>query len=138
MTYGPVLSRADSFTGTPLYMAPEAITSPDEVDARTDLYSLGAVGYFLLTGQDVFTGRTAVEVCSHHLHTMPVLPSRRLGKEVSTDIEELILACLEKDPARRPQTARALQQALRSCRDARSWTDPILLDAPRSRARTSA
>ncbi len=117
------LSRADSFTGTPLYMAPEAITSPDEVDARTDLYSLGAVGYFLLTGQDVFTGRTAVEVCSHHLHTMPVLPSRRLGKELSTDIEELILACLEKDPAQRPPTARALQQALRSCRDARTWTE---------------
>jgi len=117
------LSRDDSFTGTPLYMAPEAITSPEKVDPRTDLYSLGAVGYFLLTGHDVFTGRTVVEVCSHHLHSMPVLPSRRLGKAVSTDIEELILACLEKDPAARPPDARALQDALRSCRDARTWSE---------------
>ena len=117
------LSHANSFTGTPMYMAPEAITTPDKVDARIDLYSLGAVGYFLLTGHDVFTGRTVVEVCSHHLHSMPVLPSVRLGKPVPKDIEELILACLEKDPAQRPQDARALQAALRSCKDSRSWSD---------------
>jgi eukaryotic-like serine/threonine-protein kinase len=117
------VSRTDSFTGTPLYMAPEAITTPEKVDARTDLYSLGAVGYYLLTGQDVFTGRTVVEVCGHHLHSMPVLPSRRLGAPISTDIEELVLACLEKDPSQRPPDARALQSALRACRDARTWTE---------------
>jgi serine/threonine-protein kinase len=117
------LSRENTFTGTPLYMAPEAITSPDKVDPRTDLYSLGAVGYFLLTGKDVFSGRTVVEICGHHLHSMPVLPSERLGKPVPRDLEELILACLEKDPAQRPPDARRLQAALRSCRDARSWSD---------------
>ena len=117
----PALSHAGSFTGTPLYSAPEAITTPDAVDARTDLYSLGAVGYFLITGKDVFTGRTVLEVCGHHLHSMPVLPSQRLGKPVPQDLEELILACLEKDPAQRPRDARALQGALRACADARAW-----------------
>ena len=119
----PALSAAHSFTGTPLYMAPEAITTPEKVDGRTDLYSLGAVGYYLLTGQDVFTGRTVLEICGHHLHSMPVLPSTRLGKPVPSDLEELILACLEKDPAQRPPDARALQAALRSCRDARTWSE---------------
>jgi eukaryotic-like serine/threonine-protein kinase len=119
----PALSHADSFTGTPLYMAPEAITTPDSVDARTDIYSLGAVGYFLLTGQEVFTGRNVMEICGHHLHSMPALPSQRLGKPVPVDLEQLILACLEKEPRQRPQDARSLQQALRSCRDSRTWTE---------------
>jgi serine/threonine-protein kinase len=117
------LTQADTLTGTPLYMAPEAITSPDLIDARTDLYALGAVGYYLLTGHDVFTGRTVVEVCSHHLHSMPVPPSERLGTAVDADLEELILRCLEKDPAERPPDSRSLQRALRACRAARSWSE---------------
>ncbi len=63
------LSRDDQIAGTPLYLAPEAITSPGRVGARSDLYSLGCVGYFLLTGRPVFEGRNMVEVCGHHLHT---------------------------------------------------------------------
>jgi len=117
------LTNANTLTGTPLYMAPEAITSPDQIDARTDLYALGAVGYFLVTGQDVFTGRTVVEVCSHHLHSMPVPPSQRLGAVVDADLEQLILRCLEKDPAARPSDARSLQRALRACRAAGSWSE---------------
>jgi eukaryotic-like serine/threonine-protein kinase len=119
----PALSRADSFTGTPLYMAPEAIATPDAVDARTDLYSLGAVGYFLLTGVEVFTGRSIMEVCSHHLRTQPVPPSERLGARLPDDLEALILTCLEKDQAARPADARALRSALRACRDARTWSE---------------
>jgi hypothetical protein len=117
------LTNDDSFSGTPLYMAPEAITSPATLDARTDLYSLGAVGYFLLTGEEVFGGRNVVEVCSHHLHTAPVPPSQRSGQPIAPDLEALILACLEKSPDKRPQDARTLQSALRACRDARSWTE---------------
>ncbi|HMI86995.1 MAG TPA: serine/threonine-protein kinase [Polyangiaceae bacterium] len=117
------LTQADTLTGTPLYMAPEAITSPDLIDARTDLYALGAVGYYLLTGHDVFTGRTVVEVCSHHLHSIPVPPSERLGTAIDADLEELILRCLEKDPAERPPDSRSLQRALRACRAARSWSE---------------
>jgi eukaryotic-like serine/threonine-protein kinase len=117
------LTQADTLTGTPLYMAPEAITSPDDIDARTDIYALGAVGYFLLTGQEVFTGRTVVEVCSHHLYSTPVPPSQRLGAPVDADLEQVILGCLEKDPAERPEDARSLQRALRACRAARSWSE---------------
>jgi len=117
------LTRDDSFAGTPLYMAPEAITSPDAVDARTDLYSLGAVGYFLLSGQHVFTGRNVVEICSHHLHSIPPPPSQRLGESIPSDLEQLILACLEKTPEKRPADARKLQAALRACSDARTWSE---------------
>jgi serine/threonine protein kinase len=117
------LTQEGGLAGTPLYMAPEAFTTPDKVDPRTDLYALGAVGYFLITGQEVFTGRTVLEVCSQHLQATPVPPTQRLGKPVPPDLERLILACLEKDPARRPASARALQAALRACRDARAWSE---------------
>jgi serine/threonine protein kinase len=116
------LTHDSSFTGTPQYMSPEAITSPETLDARTDVYSLGAVGYFLLTGEHVFTGRTLVEVCSHHLHTLPPPPSKRIA-DVPADLEALILACLEKSPERRPTDARALQVALRACTDSDTWSE---------------
>ena len=122
-TSGEPLTHADTLTGTPLYMAPEAIATPDQIDARTDLYALGAVGYYLLTGQEVFTGRTVVEVCSHHLHSTPIPPSQRLGAPVDADLEEVILRCLEKDPAQRPADSRSFQRALRACRAARSWSE---------------
>jgi serine/threonine protein kinase len=117
------LTNDDSFSGTPLYMAPEAITTPEQLDARTDLYSLGAVGYYLLTGQEVFGGRNIVEVCSHHLHSVPVPPSKRIGTPIPEDLESVILACLEKSPEKRPVDARTLQSALRACRDSRTWSE---------------
>ncbi len=119
----PALSLADSITGTPLYMAPESISTPDKVDGRTDLYALGAIGYFLLTGRHVFTGRTALELCGHHLLTEPTPPSVRLGARLPANLEALILSCLAKDPAKRPADARALQTALRACRDAGAWSE---------------
>jgi len=119
----PGISLADSITGTPLYMAPESIATPDKVDGRTDLYALGAVGYFLLTGRHVFAGGTALEVCGHHLLTEPTAPSVRLGARLPADLEGLILSCLAKDPAKRPADARALQTALRACRDAGAWSE---------------
>ena len=123
------LTRADVIAGTPLYIAPEAITSPESVGPQSDIYSLGAVGYFALTGQHVFQGRTLVEVCSHHLHTTPEPPSKRLDSPVPADLEALVLECLEKDPARRPAGARELRRRLSACaafggwseEDARSW-----------------
>ena len=98
--------------GTPLYLPPEAIVEPDSVDGRSDLYSLGAVGYYLLTGQHVFTGKSVVEICSHHLHTKPIAPAQRLGASVSVPLSELVLRCLEKDPQKRPQSAAELLEEL--------------------------
>jgi serine/threonine-protein kinase len=118
---GVALTGTATLTGTPLYMAPEAITTPGTPDVRSDLYALGAVGYFLVTGTHVFPGRTFVEVCGHHLHTPPEAPSRRLGRAVPPDLERLILDCLEKEAGRRPQTAAELQRRVRECRDYGAW-----------------
>jgi hypothetical protein len=117
----PQVTQANTIAGTPYYMAPEAIKAPASVDARSDLYAVGAVGYYLVTGRDVFSGGTAFEVFAHHLHTAPVPPSQRLGEPVSADLEELLLACLAKEPAQRPSDARTLQAALRRLRDAGTW-----------------
>lgn len=117
------LTHDNSITGTPQYMAPEALTSPESMDARSDLYTLGAVGYFLLTGEHVFSGRTLVEICSHHLHSLPTPASERLGRPVPPDLEALLLACLAKRPDERPESARAVQNALRACTDARTWSE---------------
>jgi serine/threonine-protein kinase len=107
--------------GTPLYLAPEAIRSA-RVDARSDRYSLGAVAYFLLTGSHVFDGGTVVEICSHHLHTPPVPPSRRLGCPLGKDLEGWVLTCLDKDPSRRPRSAVAALETLSRCRPEGDWS----------------
>jgi serine/threonine-protein kinase len=117
------LTSAHQMAGTPLYLSPEAITSPEQVDARSDLYSLGCVGYYLLIGRRVFEGRTVVEVCSHHLHSRPVPPSEQLAQPLPRSLSTLLMACLEKEPARRPSSARALLTALDACTDVPPWTE---------------
>jgi len=121
-TANPSLTQADAITGTPLYMSPETITASDLVGPRADLYSLGAVGYFALTAQHLFTGRTLVEICSHHLHTQPMPPSGRLGSPLPPDLEALILDCLAKSPSARPSSAAALCQRLEACELFGSWS----------------
>ncbi len=116
------LTNADAITGTPLYIAPETLLAPESVDARADLSALGAVGYWLLTGTHVFSGRSIVEVCSHHLHSAPELPSKRLGASVAADLENLIVQCLAKRPADRPASAQVLRERLRACSSAGDWT----------------
>lgn len=115
------LSSVNAIIGTPLYLAPEAIVTPDEVDARSDLYALGAVGYFLLTGQPVFVGASVVEVCAQHLHSPPTPPSLRTSEPVPAALESLILRCLQKQPAERPASASELLQEL-SKSDIPRWT----------------
>ena len=115
------LTDAANLAGTPQYMAPESLTAPDEVDGRADLYALGAVMYFLLTGTHVFTGDSIVEVCGQHLHSAPEPPSSRLGQAVPPDLEALVLSCLEKKPSDRPQTALDLERRLHRCRDVSPW-----------------
>ena len=99
-------------SGTPLYMSPEAIQTPDLVDGRSDLYAVGAVGYFLLTGQTAFSAHTLAELCQLHITAVPDAPSQRLGRPISEAIEHAILSCLEKSRAKRPQTARDLSEML--------------------------
>lgn len=119
----PVISMADNITGTPLYMAPETVTASAIVDARADLYALGAVGYWLLTGTHVFGGNSILEVCAHHLHTVPESPSVRRGGSVAADLETVILQCLAKQPTDRPGSAHVLRDRLRTCDAAGRWTN---------------
>ena len=120
-TPSPALSAANTVTGTPLYMAPEAMLTPDDVDGRTDIYGLGCVAFFMLTGDTVFKGTNMVEVCSHHLHTEPERPSTRLGKPIPADLEAVVLRCLRKKREERYADALELWRALRACESAKSW-----------------
>ena len=116
------LSSTNALVGTPLYMAPECITKPDTIDARADLYAIGGVAYWLLTGAPPFEGDNLVEVCAHHLHSVPEAPSKRLGAAVPPALEALVLACLAKSPDARPASAAELARALDACRGECAWT----------------
>jgi hypothetical protein len=119
---GTELSRAGTVSGTPLYLAPEAIRSPEQVDARTDIYAVGAVIYYLLAGDHVFHGRTTVEICAHHLHSEPPPIAERASGPLPDGLGEIVMACLRKDPALRPQTAADLLARLRTCGVTAAWT----------------
>lgn len=116
------VSQEGTISGTPLYMAPEILIEPNAASPRSDIYALGAVGYYLLTGEHVFSGRTVIEVLGHHLHTEPIPPSRRLGDPVPEDLERLVLDCLRKDPKERPQSAAELRGRLEACTGVGRWT----------------
>jgi serine/threonine-protein kinase len=116
------LSTANAIAGTPLYMAPESITRPEAVDARVDLYALGGVAYWLLTGAPVFEGANLVEICSHHLHTKPTPPSER-APGIPPELDALVLRCLAKKADDRPSSARALMLELRALQDECPWSE---------------
>ncbi len=109
--------------GTPTFMAPEQAGGQDDVDARTDIYAMGCVAYWLVTGQLVFEGKTAVELISRHIDEAPVPPSQRSEQEIPAALDEAIIACLEKEPRRRPQSAQDLARRLTECRTATRWTE---------------
>jgi serine/threonine-protein kinase len=108
--------------GTPAFMAPEAALG-ERVDARTDLYALGAVGYWLLTGHLVFEGETAYATVLDHIRKAPIPPSRRTEIEIPESLERIIMMCLEKDPAKRPASARELAQMLRNVELSDDWDE---------------
>ena len=116
------VSQQGSLTGTPLYMSPEAIELPTSVDARSDLYAVGAVGYFLLTGQTVFQADSILDLCQKHVSAPATPPSERIRVPIPAPLESAILACLEKSRAKRPQTARDLAQLISRCAEALAWS----------------
>ena len=108
--------------GTPAFMAPE-MAAGATLDGRVDLYALGCVGYWLVTGQVVFEGADPVVTLVRHVRDQPVPPSVRRGAPLPRDFEATLLACLEKDPARRPQTAAELSARLTACEsEVEPWT----------------
>ena len=107
--------------GTPWFMPPEAIQGSAQVDPRSDLYSLGALGYFLLTGQYIFDAETVGEIHEQQLHAEPIPPSRRTEQPIGADLEQIILRCLAKDPSARPASAKQLHDELIICAAATDW-----------------
>jgi serine/threonine-protein kinase len=113
--------------GTPSYLAPEAVTDPSTIGPPADLYALGCVGYFLLTGQKVFSGNTALDVCISHVTKPPTPPSQVGPAPIAPELEAIIMKCLEKKPTDRYTSALVLRNALLavpadwSVAEARRW-----------------
>jgi eukaryotic-like serine/threonine-protein kinase len=119
---GDTLSTIEHTTsGTPAYMAPETILADADVDRRADVYALGCVAYYLLTGELVFEADTSMKMLMHHLNTTPVPPSQRTELPIPRELDDLVLACLQKDPARRPQNAGELFRMAYNCRACEGW-----------------
>jgi eukaryotic-like serine/threonine-protein kinase len=116
------LTADGSSSGTPAFMAPEVALGEQATDHRVDIYSLGCVAYWLVTGKLLFDGPSAVKVMVAHAHTPPPPPSSRTELPIPPELEALILDCLEKDPARRPASAEALQARLQAIPIATPWT----------------
>jgi hypothetical protein len=116
------LTAADAITGTPLYLPPESISDSEAADARSDLYSLGGVAYYLLTGHAVFESGSVMDIIRQHVEAAPVPPSQRTNQSISPDLERLILQCLAKMPSERPQSAAELAAALGKCQPVKRWT----------------
>lgn len=112
---------SEAIIGTPRFMSPEQILDPPSVDARSDLYALGAVGYYLLTGDFVFEGESAIEICAQHLSAKPEPPSSRSGRELDVALEALIMQCLEKKRDDRPSSAGEIAARLEAVEMER-WT----------------
>jgi serine/threonine-protein kinase len=117
-----LLTAGEVSGGTPAFMAPEQALGEDRVDGRSDLYAVGCVAYWLVTGTLVFEGATPLETIVMHVHAQPDLPSRRTGLPIPTELETLILTCLAKDPMARPQTADELAARLAAVPLAEPWT----------------
>jgi eukaryotic-like serine/threonine-protein kinase len=115
------LSTDDSWSGTPGFMAPEVVLGT-ATDHRVDLYALGCVAYWLLTGTMVFEGENAVQVMMKHAQAEPERPSARIGRALPAALEALVMECLEKDPSRRPASAEAVGDRLRSVALTEAWT----------------
>lgn len=114
--------------GTPLYMSPERIRNPADADERADVYALGAVGFYLLTGKRLFDTETEHDLTYHILHVSPRLPSECSRYDIPAELDALIGRCLEKDVAARPQTIASMAGAL----------DSILIQSPWTRSQIDA
>jgi serine/threonine-protein kinase len=116
------LTSEGSAGGTPAFMAPEVVLGVADTDHRVDLYALGCVGYWLLTGKLVFAEKSAVEVMFPHAHTPPSGPSTRSELPIPASLEDLVMDCLEKDPTRRPASAEAVSAGLAAVALESPWT----------------
>jgi serine/threonine-protein kinase len=116
-----LLTDVAATMGTPAYMAPEVILGSGEVDRRADVYAIGCVAYFLLTGVHVFGGRTPMKVLMQHVQEAPLPPSRRIEQVMPPGVDDMVMACLDKDPERRPRDASSLLDRVLNCPTSDEW-----------------
>ena len=116
-----LLTLEQTTTGTPAYMAPEIILGDTDVDSRADVYALGCVAYFLLTGQLVFEGDTPMKMLMQHVNATPIPPSQRTELSIPRELDELVMACLAKNPRDRPQNAEQLFSMALECTACGTW-----------------
>jgi eukaryotic-like serine/threonine-protein kinase len=116
------LTADQAVCGTPAFMAPEQVLGSRFVDGRTDLYAVGCLAYWSITGQLVFTGRTAMEILVQHTQAVPVRPSARTELEIPATLDDVILTCLAKNPDDRPVSADRLAETLASIATGSTWT----------------
>jgi tRNA A-37 threonylcarbamoyl transferase component Bud32 len=115
------LTAPNMVAGTPAYLSPESALG-ETVDQRADIYALGCVAYWLLTGRYVFEANSPIQIVARHLHTPPKPPSKYSAFDVGPDLEAVVLACLAKRPSDRPATARQLCERLAECEVESRWT----------------
>ena len=115
------LTGVGTIAGTPTFMSPEQAAGTTEVDGRSDIYSVGAVAYFLLTGRPPFVHSTSVETMAAHL-SEPVMSICQLRAGIPADLDRVVLRCLEKDPQQRLSNVVELEQALADCQCSDSWS----------------
>src|SRR5262249_25868613 len=118
---GDKLTQDGTVAGTPAYLSPEQAGGEGAVDARSDIYSVGALAYLLLTGRPPFAGRTCMKMIAAHLYAVPEPLSRR-PSDVPAGLEALGLRCVAKDPNARFPDAESLNAARSSCGAAGQWT----------------
>jgi serine/threonine-protein kinase len=118
----PDITQEGTITGSPLYMSPEQATGEIEPDARSDIYSLGTVAYFLLAGRPPFDSSRAIQVLIALAHEPPT-PLTDLRPEIPVDLADVIMRCLAKNPEDRYQDVAALEQALQACESADDWDE---------------
>jgi serine/threonine-protein kinase len=120
---GLALTLENAVHGTPAFIAPEQALGGSEVDGRADIYATGCVAYWLLTGRLVFTGETPMALLLHHANSLPTPPSAHSELPIPAALDQIVLSCLAKDPADRPQTARELSRRLAAVEGASAWND---------------
>ena len=117
------LVTAQQLIGTPAYMAPEIILGRTDIDRRADVYAIGCVAIFMLTGTRVFQDGNQMQVLVDHVHTAPVSPSRRLTQPLPSALDELVLDCLRKNPEERPRDAADLLCRINEIRLGGRWSN---------------
>jgi serine/threonine-protein kinase len=120
--------------GTPAFMSPEQVLGDEAIDARTDIYALGCVAYWLLTGQPVFTGTTPMDTMMKQVSVEPEPPSKRTAQPIPPELEAIVMRCLAKESAHRPQSADELRELLEAVPLRDRWTEERAQDWWNSRA----